>query len=100
MPSAESGGTGNFWYSYDHGMVHFVQFNTETDLGNGLVGPDEPGGSDVENSGPFGSYPDAQVDWLKADLASVDRKKTPWVVVGKWLPLARLFRQECLSIFV
>jgi len=64
-------------------MVHFVQFNTETDLGHGLVGPDEPGGGDVENSGPFGSYPNAQVDWLKKDLASVDRKKTPWVVVGK-----------------
>ena len=90
MPSAESKGTGNFWYSFDHGMVHYVQFDTETDLGHGLIGPDAPGGSDVEDSGPFGSYQNAQVSWLQADLASVDRKKTPWVVVGGQLPLARL----------
>jgi len=33
MPSSESGGTGNFWYSFDYGMTHYVQFDTETDLG-------------------------------------------------------------------
>ena len=25
---------------------------------------------------------DAQLNWLKKDLASVNRKKTPWIVVG------------------
>lgn len=39
MPSAESGGEENFWYSYDYGLVHFVALHTETDLGNGLGGP-------------------------------------------------------------
>jgi hypothetical protein len=33
MPSSESGGVENFWYSFDFGMTHYVQFNTETDLG-------------------------------------------------------------------
>ena len=87
MPSDESKGVGNFWYSFDHGMVHYVQLDTETDLGHGLVGPDEPGGSAGEDSGPFGSYRDAQLDWLQKDLSAVDRKKTPWVVVGSSCPL-------------
>ncbi|KAF8621469.1 hypothetical protein AX15_007763 [Amanita polypyramis BW_CC] len=82
MPSGESKGTGNFWYSFDHGMVHYVQVDTETDLGHGLVAPDEPGGAGGEDSGPFGSHRDTQLNWLQADLASVDRKKTPWLIVG------------------
>lgn len=41
MPSEQSGGEENFWYSYDYGLVHFVALHTETDLGNGLKGPIE-----------------------------------------------------------
>ena len=81
MPSSESGGLENFWYSFDVGMVHFVQIDTETDLGHGIVGPDEPGGSDGENSGPFG-LANQQINWLTNDLQNVDRQKTPWVIVG------------------
>lgn len=81
MPSQESGGTGNMWYSFDHGMAHFISLNSETDLGNGLGGPDE---GQPLRSGPFGSYQNAQVDWLAADLAAVDRTKTPWVIVGEY----------------
>lgn len=33
-----------FFYSFDYGMTHYVMFDTETDLGNGLIGPDETGG--------------------------------------------------------
>lgn len=86
MPSEESGGKTNMWYSFDFGMAHFVQFNTETDLGNGLIGPDEPGGFSRENAGPFGLYPNEQVDWLESDLKSVDSKKTPWVIVAGHRP--------------
>jgi len=32
MLSNESGGTGDFWYSFDHGMAHYIQLDTETDL--------------------------------------------------------------------
>lgn len=66
------------WYSFDYGQTHYVFFTTETDLGNGLQGPDEdPSGI---YAGPFGSYPNEQIDWLKNDLSNVDRCKTPWVV--------------------
>ncbi|OAA63085.1 metallophosphoesterase [Cordyceps fumosorosea ARSEF 2679] len=53
MPSDVSGGTGNFWYSFDHGMTHFVQLDTETDLGHGFVGPDEVGGDGGEGATPL-----------------------------------------------
>ncbi|OZJ01427.1 hypothetical protein BZG36_05750 [Bifiguratus adelaidae] len=86
MPSKESNGVGNFWYSWDHGLVHYIQLDTETDLGNGILAPDAPGGPEDENSGPFGSYPNEQVDWLAKDLASVDRSVTPWIVVGAHRP--------------
>jgi hypothetical protein len=52
--------------------------DTETDLGNGLVGPDE---NSPEYGGPFGAYTNQQVDWLQADLAAVNRSVTPWIVV-------------------
>lgn len=86
MPSAQSGGTGNFWYSFDHGMVHYIQLNTETDLGQGHVGPDELGGVSGMDSGPFGATENAQIDWLEQDLASVDRTKTPWVIAAGHRP--------------
>ncbi|CUM67331.1 uncharacterized protein PRCAT00005024001 [Priceomyces carsonii] len=75
MPSAESGGRDNFWYSFDYGLVHFVQYNTETDFGNGLKGPEDGG-----INGPLGSYENEQIDWLEKDLSSVNRTKTPWVI--------------------
>jgi hypothetical protein len=58
-------------------MAHFVSIDTETDLGHGLLGPDE---GSPEFGGPFGLM-NQQLDWLKNDLASVDRSKTPWVIV-------------------
>ncbi|KFY96693.1 hypothetical protein V500_02329 [Pseudogymnoascus sp. VKM F-4518 (FW-2643)] len=86
MPSAQSGGTGNFWYSFDHGMAHYIQLDTETDLGHGFIGPDEPGGVAGEDSGPFNSIMNAQTTWLQKDLAAVDRIKTPWVIVAGHRP--------------
>lgn len=86
MPSAESGGTGNFWYSFDHGMVHYVQLDTETDLGHGFIGNDEIGGSEGDGSGPFNSLMNAQTTWLAADLAAVNRSVIPWVVVAGHRP--------------
>ena len=82
MPSKQSGGLENFWYSWDHGMVHYITFNTETDFPNA---PDLPGGSGVEDAGPFAPT-GTQLAWLKADLAAVDRKKTPWVIAGGHRP--------------
>ncbi|KAK7203706.1 metallophosphoesterase [Myxozyma melibiosi] len=86
MPGEESGGVDNFWYSFDHGMVHYVMIDTETDLGNGLVGDDETASGEDMDSGPFGSYENEQIDWLENDLANVDRSLTPWVIVSGHRP--------------
>lgn len=71
-----------FWYSFEYGMVHFVMFDTETDFTDA---PDGPGGSAHLNSGPFGAI-NQQIEFLEADLASVDRTVTPWLVVGGHRP--------------
>lgn len=94
MPSPESKGFGNFWYSFDNGMVHYVQLDTETDLGHGIVAPDEPGGSEGEDAGPFDPIKNAQTNWLQADLAAVDRSKTPWIVVGQYISFRYCFAFE------
>ncbi|KAK4057353.1 hypothetical protein OIO90_001420 [Microbotryomycetes sp. JL221] len=83
MPSQESGGVNNFWYSFDYGLAHFIMLDTETDLGHGLEGPIEDNGKQV--NGPFGLM-NQQVDWLKNDLNKVDRSKTPFVLVGMHRP--------------
>lgn len=78
MPG-RAGDTRNFWYSYDDGLAHYVVLNFETDFGAGIFGPDEVGGDGKQMSGPRGA-PNEQIEWLKADLAAVDRSKTPWVL--------------------
>jgi acid phosphatase type 7 len=92
MPSQQSRGLGNFWYSFDYGMVHFITFNTETDFPNA---PDEPGGEGAEVAGPFAPN-GTQLAWLEKDLASVDRKKTPWIIVGGHRPWY-VSTAECLE---
>lgn len=71
-----------FWYSFEYGMLHYVMLNTETDF---TSAPDGPGGSAGLNSGPFGTT-NQQLAFLEADLASLDRSVTPWVVVGGHRP--------------
>lgn len=71
-----------FWYSFEYGMMHVVMFDTETDFANA---PDGPGGSAGLNGGPFGA-PNQQLAFLEADLASVDRSVTPWLIMGGHRP--------------
>ncbi|KAK9250497.1 Metallo-dependent phosphatase-like protein [Lipomyces tetrasporus] len=66
----------NMWYSWNYGMAHFVQFNTETDFSSA---------PEHVYSGPFGTS-GQQVAWLEADLAAVDRTVTPWVIVSGHRP--------------
>ncbi|KAF4631720.1 hypothetical protein G7Y89_g6407 [Cudoniella acicularis] len=75
-----------FWYSFEYGMVHVVMLDTETDFTNA---PDGPGGSAGLDSGPFGA-PNQQLEFLEADLASVDRTVTPWLIVVATAPGTRL----------
>ncbi|KAL4966149.1 purple acid phosphatase family protein [Aspergillus stella-maris] len=71
-----------FWYSFEYGMAHVVMINTETDFDDA---PDSVGGSAGLNGGPFGSK-NQQLQFLEADLASVDRDITPWVLVAGHRP--------------
>ncbi|KAL1551110.1 putative inactive purple acid phosphatase 9 [Salvia divinorum] len=57
--------TRNLYYSFDMGVVHFVYFSTET---NFLAGS-------------------TQYEFLKKDLESVNRTKTPYVVVQGHRPM-------------
>ncbi|KAL4930410.1 Metallo-dependent phosphatase-like protein [Aspergillus undulatus] len=97
MPGTETGGIGNYWYSFDYGLAHFISLDGETDFANtpfstpqeGVTGDEDfstPDETSTTKSGPFGtvdgSFKDtksyAQYKWLKKDLASIDRTKTPW----------------------
>lgn len=82
MPSTSSGGLLNFWYSWDNGLAHFVMINTETDFHNA---PTERAGNGEEIAGPFAPS-GTQLVWLEENLASVDREKTPWIIVAGHRP--------------
>ena len=58
-------GNSVFWYSFDHGLVHVIQFSTEHDY----------------------TYESEQYKWLEEDLKKVDRTKTPYVVVTGHRPM-------------
>jgi len=73
MPGNESGSNTNMFFSFNYGGIHFVAFDTETDFP----------GSPESKEGGFG-HP---VEWLKQDLAAVDRTKTPWIVMYGHRPI-------------
>ena len=106
MNGENSGGVGNFWYSFDYGLAHFINLDSETDFPNspsytfaedldGKDGKITPDKTYVTDAGPFGkisgSYKEnkayEQWNWFQKDLASVDRSKTPWVFVMSHRPL-------------
>lgn len=69
-----------FWYSFEYGMAHVVMINTETDYPDSTDGP----GTTLDG-GNFG-FPGQQLEFLEADLASVDRSITPWVILAGHRP--------------
>lgn len=80
MPSKESGGAMNMWYSFDYGPVHFVSCNTETDFDGAAEEHhgDAPVGLKAGGFGQDGEY----LRWLEADLKAADANRVvrPWVV--------------------
>lgn len=58
-------GNGMLWYSVDQGPVHLTMMSSEHNFTRGSE----------------------QYKWLAADLASVDRAVTPWVVLGGHRPM-------------
>ena len=65
MPSSSNNSNSVFWYSYDMGPVHTTVVSSEHDLSPGS----------------------AQYAWLQEDLQSVDRSRTPWLVVESHRPM-------------
>jgi len=60
-PTGTDTGSTNFpWWGYDVGIIHLVGMSTEHDFRHGSE----------------------QWEFLKADLAAVNRTKTPWVIFG------------------
>ncbi|KAG5933388.1 hypothetical protein E4U53_001016 [Claviceps sorghi] len=87
-----------FWFSFEYGMAHIVMIDTETDFANA---PDSAWGSAHLGGGPFGA-PNQQLQFLEADLASVDRTITPWVVVAghrPWYTAADASCKPCQAAF-
>jgi hypothetical protein len=106
MPGGESGGVGNFWYSFDYGLAHFVSLDGETDFAKS---PEYPFAADltgnetfpmenetyVTDSGPFGYINGSykvnqnyeQIQWLAKDLAKINRTETPWVIAMSHRPM-------------
>ncbi len=84
MPGHESFGVDNMWYSFNHGNIHFVSINTETDHEGS---PFKPSGNGTIHAGGFGK----QMQWLELDLASANLKENrsvrPWIVVLGHRPL-------------
>ncbi|XP_058001349.1 purple acid phosphatase 18 isoform X1 [Hevea brasiliensis] len=59
MPFEESGSSSNLYYSFEVGGAHVIMLGSYTD---------------------YDEYSE-QYNWLKADLAKVDRKQIPWLLV-------------------
>jgi hypothetical protein len=78
--NAASGGTQNMWWSFDYGMAHFIQVDTETDFPNSPEGP-----GTYLGGGPFGN----QLAWIENDLqkANANRAKVPWIIMNGHRPV-------------
>lgn len=87
MPSADSKGVKNMWYSFNYGPVHFITISAETDY------PEAP--NDTYVGKPLKSFGN-QHKWLIADLegALQHRKEQPFIVVSGHRPMYSSTSQE------
>ncbi len=65
-PGESAGSAGEEWYAFDYGNAHFAMLN-DTAAGQDAI--------------------DKQAEWLRQDLAKVDRAKTPWIFAVHHKPL-------------
>ncbi|UPR04049.1 metallophosphatase [Chloropicon primus] len=89
MPSKESGGIMNMWYSFNYGPVHFVNLDSETDYYGAAEGEHDE--FYLLDSGHFNPYPNAYMEWLEEDLKQANsvanRTLRPWVIAGTHRPM-------------
>eukprot|EP01094_Clydonella_sp_ATCC50884_P023659 TRINITY_DN5732_c0_g1_i2.p1 TRINITY_DN5732_c0_g1~~TRINITY_DN5732_c0_g1_i2.p1 ORF type:complete len:486 (-),score=132.00 TRINITY_DN5732_c0_g1_i2:291-1694(-) len=82
MPSAESGGAENMWFSWDYHNIHFVSISTETDYPN------------APKQGPGYHFGD-QLSWLEADLKKADENNlVDWIIVVGHRPMYTSFNGD------
>ncbi|KAF4653040.1 hypothetical protein FOL47_010730 [Perkinsus chesapeaki] len=74
-PRFNSTGGYAWWFSFDHGLVHYAMMSSEHDFTNGSI----------------------QHNWLREDLSKVDRNITPWVVVTCHRPVYQTCSQPYLE---
>jgi len=76
MPSNESSGKENMWYTFQYSNIQFIMINTETDY------PNAPEGTNL-----FGD----QLSWLEEQLIQANspqnRSLRPWLIVGGHRPI-------------
>src|SRR4051812_9501031 len=60
-----SNGNGLFWYSFDVGPIHILIYSTEHDF----------------------QQSSTQYHWIEHDLQSVNRSRTPWIIIGSHRPM-------------
>ena len=87
MPSEESGGVMNMWYSYNYGQAHFISMNAETDYDKAYEGEHDE--FYLLDSGHFNPTPNAYLEWLEKDLqqAADQRHIRPWIIAAGHRPL-------------
>lgn len=80
MPSPETGGVQNMWYSFNYGNVHFISMDTETDYTNAPL--------ETRYILPCGGFGN-QMAWLEQDLiaANANRAQRPWILVDGHRPM-------------
>ena len=70
MPGViDAGGSGdNMYFSWEQGFVHFVSMNSETAI-------------------DLADFDEDEISWLIENLKSVDRTRTPWIIVHFHRPM-------------
>ena len=98
MPSNESGGVLNMWFSWNYADVHFVSIDTSTDFPNAPEGttgdshmPWFPAGSFAKD----GEY----MRWLEADLAAAKAQGFRWIIAGGHRPTEDFDSNALLALF-
>ena len=92
MPSNESKGTLNMWYSFNYANAHFIMVDTET----GYPGAPE----ETRYVLPCGGFGD-HMAWLEQDLiaANADRANRPWVFAAGHHPMYQVIHASSYKIF-
>ncbi|EDQ89016.1 uncharacterized protein MONBRDRAFT_25809 [Monosiga brevicollis MX1] len=100
MPSEDSKGVLNMWYSWNYGPVHFISLNTETDFpgaGEENTGDSHDPFMPAGHFAPDGTY----LAWLEQELAAAhaNRAQRPWIIAGGHRPFPDIAANGVQELF-